>query len=74
MLVFGCVVYGIKVKMLVDVNLAKEQEKQLALAIRATLIQQVRALEQQRDAILAHVAILEQRYGIEKKSSRNNGS
>lgn len=60
--------------MLVDVNLAKEQEKQLALAIRATLIQQVRALEQQRDAILAHVAILEQRYGIEKKSSRNNGS
>jgi hypothetical protein len=60
--------------MLIDTHIVHEQDRQAAIEFRAALIQQVKALEQQRAALLAQVAILERKYKIGKEMNNGNGS
>jgi hypothetical protein len=58
--------------MLPDIATINEQDKRFAIETRAALIQQVRAIEQQRSGLLQQIAILEQRYGLEKKAGNGH--
>jgi hypothetical protein len=60
--------------MLIDTHIVHEQDRQYAIELRAALIQQVRAIEQQRAGLLQQIAILERRYNLEKKAGNGNGN
>lgn len=51
---------------MLDASITISQDRQYAVELRATLIQEAKALEQQRNAILMRIAILERKYKIGK--------
>ena len=57
--------------MLVDTSYIEVLEKEYAIELRSSLIQQAKALEQQRAAVLAQVALLEKKYHIRKENGNN---
>jgi hypothetical protein len=58
--------------MLPDIATITAQDRRYAIELRAALIQQVRAIEQQRAGLLQQIAILERRYNLEKKAGNGN--